>query len=101
MRKGCRGATPAGSCMFDHDIVWFSMMKTEPFATRLPSDLTAQLDAVCKKLGLRKNFVLEAALREKLEDLMDAADLRSAINEATGFHAWAEVKKEARGSGRN
>ena len=25
-------------------------MKTEPFATRLPSDLTAHLDAVCKKL---------------------------------------------------
>ena len=60
-------------------------MKTEPFATKLPSDLTAQLDMVCRKLGLRKNFVLETALREKLEDLMDAADLRDAMNEATGF----------------
>jgi hypothetical protein len=76
-------------------------MKTEPLATRLPADLTAQLDAVCKKLGLRKNFVLEAALREKLEDLIDAADLRDAMNEATGFHAWAEVKKEARRSAKN
>ncbi len=73
-------------------------MKTEPFATRLPSDLTAQLDAVCRKLGLRKNFVLETALREKLEDLLDAADLRNAMNEATGFHAWSKVKKESRRS---
>ncbi len=71
-------------------------MKNEPFATKLPSDLTAQLDAVCKKLGLRKNFVLETALREKIEDLLDAADLREAMNEATGFHAWEDVKAEQR-----
>jgi hypothetical protein len=71
-------------------------MKTEPFATKLPADLTEQLDSVCKRLGLRKNFVLEAALREKLEDLLDAADLRVAINEATGFHSWNEVKRENR-----
>ncbi len=71
-------------------------MKTEPFATRLPADLTAELDAVCKKLGLRKNFVLEAALREKLEDLVDAADLREAMKQATGFHAWDDVKRESR-----
>lgn len=71
-------------------------MKTEPFATRLPADLTAKLDAVCKKLGLRKNFVLEAALREKLEDLLDAADLREAMEEAMGFHAWEDVKREDR-----
>ena len=71
-------------------------MKTEPFATKLPADLTAQLDAVCKKLGLRKNFVLETALREKLEDLIDAADLRMAMKEATGFHAWDDVKRENR-----
>jgi len=73
-------------------------IKTEPFATKLPSDLTAQLDAVCKKLGRRKNFVLEAALREILEDLINAADLREAMNEASGFHAWDAVKKEARRS---
>ncbi len=74
-------------------------MKTAPIATRLPADLTAQLDAVCKKLGLRKNFVLESALREKLEDLIDAADLREAMNTATGFHAWEAVKKEPRRRG--
>jgi len=71
-------------------------MKNEPFATKLPSDLTAQLDVVCKKLGLRKNFVLETALREKIEDLLDAEDLRDAIREATGFHPWEEVKKASR-----
>jgi len=71
-------------------------MKTEPFATKLPADLTAQLDAVCRKLGLRKNYVLETALREKLEDLMDAADLQLAMKEATGFHAWEDVKMESR-----
>ena len=73
-------------------------MKSEPFATKLPADLTAQLDAVCKKLGLRKNFVLEAALREKLEDLLDAADLREAMSEATGFHPWEKVRDEGRRS---
>jgi hypothetical protein len=71
-------------------------MRSQPFATKLPADLTAQLDAVCKKLGLRKNFVLETALREKLEDLLDAADLQLAIKEATGFHAWEDVKQEDR-----
>ena len=71
-------------------------MKSEPFATKLPSDLTAQLDVVCKKLGLRKNFVLETALREKIEDLLDAEDLREAIRAATGFHPWEEVKKTSR-----
>ena len=77
-------------------------MKTLPLSTRLPADLTAHLNAVCKKLGLRKNFVLEAALREKLEDLLDAADLREAMKEATGFRAWDDVKhadRRKRGKG--
>ena len=69
-------------------------MKTQPIATRLPAELTAQLDAVCKKLGLRKNFILETALREKLEDLLDAESLQLAMKEATGFHTWADVKRE-------
>jgi hypothetical protein len=87
--------------MFYHDLVSYGMkgsgMKTEPFATKLPPDLIAQLDVVCRKLGLRKNFVLETALREKLEDLLDAADLREAVAEATGFHGWEMVKKESGG----
>jgi predicted DNA-binding protein len=71
-------------------------MKTVSLATRLPADLTQVLDAVCRRLGLRKNFVLESALREKLEDLLDAEDLRDAVREATGFHAWDAVKREPR-----
>lgn len=71
-------------------------MRTHALATRLPADLTQALDEVCRRLGLRKNFVLESALREKLEDLLDAEDLREAVREATGFHAWDSVRREAR-----
>ncbi len=70
-------------------------MKTVAIATRLPADLTEALDAICRRLGLRKNFVLESALREKLEDLLDAEDLTGAVKEATRFHDWESVKKEA------
>lgn len=70
------------------------MSAQEAFATRIPGDLKQTLDEVCEKLGLRKNFVVETALREKLEDLIDANDLRSAIQEATGFHSWKNLKKE-------
>lgn len=69
------------------------MAHSEAFATKLPLDLKRMLDQVCEKLGLRKNFVIEAALREKLEDLLDANDLQIATKEATGFHSWTTVKK--------
>ena len=69
-------------------------MKTQAIATKLPADLTRALDDVCKRMGLRKNFVLETALREKIEDLLDDEDLQEAVREATGFHTWEEVKKE-------
>ena len=39
---------------------------------------------------------MEMALREKIEDLLDAADLRQAMEETTGFHRWERVKKTAR-----
>jgi len=68
-------------------------VKTQAIATKLPTDLTKALDDVCKRLGLRKNFVIEAALREKIEDLLDAEDLQEAVREATGFRPWEEVKK--------
>ena len=69
-------------------------MKTQAIATKLPTDLTKALDDVCKRLGLRKNFVLEAALRDKIEDLLDTEDLQEAVREATGFRSWEELKKE-------
>lgn len=70
------------------------MSRDEAFATKLPSDLKQALDEVCEKLGLRKNFVVESALREKLEDLMDTHDLQEAVKGSTGFHSWEAVKKD-------
>ena len=70
------------------------MNKTEVFATKLPKSLKEQIDQVCGLLGLRKNFLVEEAIREKIEDLLDSYDLRQAMKEATGFHSWESVKKE-------
>lgn len=69
------------------------MSRNEVFATKLPKELKGRLDEVCELLGLRKNFLIEEAIREKLEDLLDAHDLRQAMKEATGFHSWESVKK--------
>ena len=71
-------------------------MKTQAFATRLPVDLARTVDAVCERMGLRKTFLVEAALREKIEDLLDAQDLREAIEQTTRFHKWEAVKREGR-----
>ncbi|MCR4294552.1 MAG: hypothetical protein NUW21_03390 [Elusimicrobia bacterium] len=69
------------------------MKKNEVFATKIPGELKRQISLVCESLGLKKNFVVEEAIREKLEDLMDAHDLRQAVKEATGFHSWSSAKK--------
>ena len=34
------------------------------------------------------------SIREKIEDLLDAYDLREAMKEASGFHSWDALKKE-------
>lgn len=70
------------------------MSRSVAFATRIPFDLKTLLDRVCNEAGLQKNRVVEAALREKLEDLQDMYDLREAVHEATSFYSWTEVKKE-------
>ncbi len=70
------------------------MARESAFATKIPSDLKRTFDEVCNKLGLRKNFVVESALREKIEDLLDTYDLQEAIKESTGFHSWDSVKQE-------
>lgn len=75
------------------------MSKTMAFATRLPRDLTEALDDLCRRMGLRKNYVVETALREKIEDILDAGDLREAMKEATGFHSWDKIKRDARRKG--
>ena len=66
----------------------------EAFATSIPADLKEQLDEVCEKFGLRKNFVVEQALREKLEDILDTFDLDEAVKEASGFYDWKQLKKD-------
>ena len=70
-------------------------MKMQALTTKLPADLTEALDSVCRKAGLRKNFMIETALREKLEELLDVEDLKEAVAESTGFHEWKRVKREA------
>jgi predicted DNA-binding protein len=70
--------------------------KTEVFSAKVSVGLKRRVNMVCEELGLRKGRVVEEALREKLEDLMDAHDLREAMKEATGFHSWESVKKAAR-----
>lgn len=75
-------------------------MNTSAFATRLPEDVARTLEDVCRRLGLRKNFVVEAALREKIEDLLDREDLREAVAEETRFHSWNRVRGKRRGRAR-
>ena len=69
-------------------------VKTRMLAMRLLAALFEALNAICSRLGLRKNSVVEAAIREKIEDLLDAEELREAIKEAAGFHSWEDVKAE-------
>ena len=66
-------------------------MTNEAFATRLPADLINKLHDVCERFGLRKNFVVEHALREKLDDLIDAFELEEARKSAVSFTSWEDV----------
>ncbi|OGQ22465.1 MAG: hypothetical protein A3I05_09860 [Deltaproteobacteria bacterium RIFCSPLOWO2_02_FULL_44_10] len=69
-------------------------MSREAFATKLPPELVKTLDEVCERFGFRKNYIIETALREKLEDILDTHDLDESVKEATGFHSWKALKKE-------
>lgn len=60
----------------------------------IPRRLDAVLNRVCRRLGLRKSEVVEAALREKIENLVDQFDLDGAIREAGVFHDWKGVKAD-------
>jgi predicted transcriptional regulator len=76
------------------------MNRTEAFTTKLPPGLKRALDDACRRYGLRKNFVVEQALREKLEDLADAFDLEEARKTAVSFRPWQAVEKELRRRGK-
>jgi len=67
-------------------------MKTTALSTRLPSDLAQQLDDVCAHLGYRKSALIEQALREKLEDLLDARDLREGLAAETRYSGLDDVR---------
>ena len=69
------------------------MANNGTFATKIPTKLIVAVDNICKRFGLRKNFVVETALREKLEDILDTYDLTEAIKEETDFRPWDDVKK--------
>lgn len=58
-----------------------------PFMRPLSSpELKRLLDKVCRLAGVKKQFIVEEALREKVEDLLDAYDLREAIKSAGEFY---------------
>ena len=68
------------------------MSATVALATPIPANLKQMLEEVCKRYGLRTDLVVEEALREKLEDLIDAHDLEEAQRTASGFLSWEEVE---------
>ena len=70
------------------------MSAQRAFATKLPVELTEALGRFCRRHGLRRNFVVEQALRDKLEDLADMFDLEEARHTATAFVGWEDVTKE-------
>lgn len=70
------------------------MIRTKTLTTRLPAKLKGELDQVCRQFGLKKNFVVEQTLREKLEDLLDTFDLKRAVKTGTGFRPLEDVVKD-------
>ncbi len=76
------------------------MSRNQAFATKIPAELKRALDEVCRKHGLRKSFVVESALREKIEDLLDTYDLKESIAEGDRFRPWKDIKNELRKKGR-
>lgn len=73
-------------------------MKTTAVSTRLPEDLAITLDEVCDAMGYKKNRLIEIALREKLEDLLDAQDLNEAVTEETRFSTLDDARAGLLGS---
>lgn len=54
------------------------MTKLQPIVIKIPSNLKKSLDKIIKKFGLSRRFIVETALREKIEDILDSFDLKEA-----------------------
>lgn len=76
------------------------MNPTTVFAVKLPRGILAALHETCRRLGMKKSHLVAEALREKIEDLMDAYDLREAIGDATTFEPWGKAKKTLKHQGK-
>ncbi len=74
------------------------MAATAALTIRIPTDLKQMLEDACERFRLHTNLVVEEALREKLEDLIDAHDLEEARRTATSFRSWDDVEVELRAS---
>jgi len=67
-------------------------MTTRRLYARLPSALIRCLDATCTGLGLSRSRVIEEALREKLECLLDTEDLLEVVGRETEWHPLDRVR---------
>jgi hypothetical protein len=52
------------------------------------------LEDLCERCGLRPSLVVEQALREKVEDLVDTHDLAEAQRTAGSFRSWDDVERD-------
>ena len=55
------------------------MPRLATLSTRIRPETKRALQEVCRRRGLKVTSVVDQALREKLEDLMDGAELDDAI----------------------
>ena len=76
------------------------MKTTQAFATKLSPQIIRALSRVCGLYGLRKNHVVEEAIREKIEDIVDTFDLDEARKTATSFVPWETVERELKRKGK-
>ncbi len=44
------------------------------FSTTLPAELVTRVNTLCRSLHVRRSAFVETAIREKLDDLLDAAE---------------------------
>ena len=63
-------------------------------AVRLDPDLEARLDAVAKRMGRSKSYLLREALREKIEEFEDLALVEEALRDDGKPVSLKELKRQ-------